>query len=150
MIMDTKIIHLLVLALLLLSCDPHSVEKSFRIKNNSNSEIDILLYQNGETQSLDNFPNSETEIKKVSGLGTGGFGDIGIYDSIKLKITSSIKSIIWLNPGGAGYIDTNNNIGIERDVSKDIYNRKNWTFQANGDDEEWIFTINESDLELFE
>jgi hypothetical protein len=148
--MDTKIIHLLVLALLLLSCDPDSVEKSFTVKNNSNSDIDVLLYQNGENRNLNNFSNSETEIKQVSGLGTGGFGDIGIYDSIKLKITSNMKSIIWINPGGVGYIDVDNNIGTERDVLKDIYNRRNWTFQTNGDDEVWIFTINESDLDLFE
>jgi len=150
MIMDTKFIYLLGLIFLFFSCDPYSVEKSFRIKNNSSSDINILLYENGENRNLDNFSNSETEIKRVSGLGTGGFGDIGIYDSIKLKITSNMKSIIWVNPGGVGYIDIDNNIGTERDVPKDIYNRKNWTFQANGDDEEWIFTINESDLDLFE
>jgi len=150
MIMDTKFLYFLAFVFLFLSCDPYSVEKSFRIKNNSNSDIDILLYQNGETRDLDNFSNSETEIKKVSGLGTGGFGDIGIYDSIKLKIASNMKSIIWINPGGTGYIDTDNNIEAERDVPKDIYNRKNWTLQTSGDNEEWIFTIIESDLELFE
>lgn len=150
MIMDTKFIYLLGFIFLFFSCDPESVEKSFRVENNSNSDINILLYQNGENQNLDNFSNSETEIKQVSGLGTGGFGDIGIYDSIELKITSNMKSIIWLNPGGVGYIDIDNNIGTDRNIIKDIYNRKNWSFQANGDDEVWIFTISESDLELFE
>lgn len=148
--MDTKLIYLLAFVFMLMSCDPDSVEKSFMISNNSNSDIDIILYQNGGNRQLENFSKSETVIKKVSGLGTGGFGDIGVYDSIRLSITSNTNSVIWLNPGGVGYIDTENNIGTERDVPKDIYNRNNWTLNTNGDDEEWMFTINEEDLALFE
>ena len=150
MIMDTKVIYLLAFVFLLFSCDPIAIEKSYRISNNSNSDIEILLFQNGENRQLNNYSNSETEIKKVSGLGTGGFGDIGIYDSIKLTLTSNSKFIVWINPGGLGYIDIDNNIGEERNVQKDIYNRKNWTLQTNGDDEEWIFKINWADLDLFE
>ncbi len=148
--MDTKLVYLLAFVFMLTSCDPDSVEKSFKISNDSNLDIDIILYEKGENRQLKNFSKSETEIKKVSGLGTGGFGDIGVYDSIKLSITSNMNSIIWLNPGGVGYIDIENKIGTERDVPKDIYNRNNWTLSTNGDDEEWIFTINETDLGLFE
>jgi hypothetical protein len=61
------------------------------------------------------------------------------------------KTIKWLKPNNNyGYIDIDNNISEERNIQKDIYNRRNWTFQTNGDDEVWIFTINESDLDLFE
>lgn len=68
-----------------------------------------------------------------------------------LPLWRPLKKYKWIKPSNNyGYIDTDNNIGKDRNIEKDIYYRKNWTLQANGDDEEWIFTINESDLELFE
>lgn len=41
-------------------------------------------------------------------------------------------------------------IGEERDIPKDMYNVNDWTLEMIGNDEEWTFTINDSDLELFE
>lgn len=146
--MDTKIMHLLVLALMLISCDPKSSNKRFSIENLTTKDLDIILYQQGNTNTLNLFQNNTLNILEFSALG-GDFGAISDFDSI--MFTDMDKSIKWLKPNNNyGYIDIDNNIGIERDVLKDIYNRKNWIFQANGDDEEWIFTISESDLELFE
>ncbi|MCF6213954.1 MAG: hypothetical protein L3J45_08015 [Flavobacteriaceae bacterium] len=146
--MGTKIINLLILALLLLSCDPKSSNKSFFIKNLTTKNLNVRLYQQENDNNLDLPQNSIITILEFSALG-GDFGAISDFDSIMLSDTN--KNIKWIKPDNIyGYIDTDNNIGKERDVQKDIYNRKNWTSQINGDDEEWIFTINESDLDLFE
>ena len=150
MIMGTKMIYLFILILLLYSCDPQAVEKSFIVNNESNSNIDIILFRYEDNRQINNFSNTKTEIKKVSGLGTGGFGDIGVYDSIKFIVTDNNKAITWVNPGGVGYIDLLNNIGKERNVAKDIYNRKYWILVTSGDVEEWIYEINEMDIKLFE
>jgi hypothetical protein len=146
--MDTKIIHLLVLALLLLSCDPKSSNKSFFIENLTTKDLNVKLYKQGNSNTLDLFQNSTLNILEFSALG-GDFGAISDFDSI--MFTDINKTIKWLKPNNNyGYIDIDNNISEERNIQKDIYNRRNWTFQTNGDDEGWIFTINESDLDLFE
>ena len=150
MIMDTKIICFISAIFLFSSCDPSAVEKLYLIRNDSGSNIQIILFQNGETNSLKNFSSTQTEIKSVSGLGTGGFGDIGIFDSIKLQLITNQKMITWKSPMGVGYIDIDENIGEERTIPKDIYNRKNWLLEMAGDDEHWIFEIYEKELDLFE
>jgi len=150
MIMDIKLFSFLVLILLFCSCDPSAVEKSFLIRNDSGSNIQIILFQNGETNYLKNFSSTQTKIKRVSGLGTGGFGDIGIFDSIKLQLITNQKMITWKSPMGVGYIDIDKNIGEERSIPKDIYNRKNWLLEMVGDDEHWIFEIHEKELDIFE
>jgi hypothetical protein len=68
--MDTKIIHLLVLALLLLSCDPKSNNKSFFIENLTKKDLNVKLYKQGNSNTLDLFQNSTLNILEFSALGS--------------------------------------------------------------------------------
>jgi len=148
--MDIRHIYLLGFVLLLFSCDPNSREISLSINNKTNQTFKINLFMNSEENSFDISELISIQFLKYSALG-GGFNAIADFDSIKIYNTINGKKIKWAKPDNTyGYLDTDNNIGTERDVPKDIYNSKYWTLQANGDDEEWIFTIIESDLELFE
>jgi len=149
--MDTKkIIWTIILAIFLLACDPQGTDEIYYFKNNSNITIKVNLYKYNNVDTYEVNTNSEIIIKEVKGLGAGGFGDIGIFDSLKLVITSNNKILKWEKPNGIGYIDVDNGIGTDRNIGKDFYNRKYWKLKTVGDDEEWTFTINEEDLSLFE
>jgi len=151
MIMDTKNkIWIALLTIFLLACDPQGTDEIYYFKNNTNTIIKIILYERNYKDSNEITTNSEIIIKEVKGLGAGGFGDIGVYDSIKLINTNTNTRLKWENPGGLGYIDINNGVGTDRNIGKDFYNRKYWKFRTIGDNEEWSFIINEEDLDLFQ
>jgi len=77
------------------------------------------------------------------------FDAIADFDSITVINKSNNKRITWSKPNNPyGYIDEN--IGEERLIPKDIYNRKNWLLEMVGDDEHWIFEIYEKELDIFE
>ena len=146
--MDTKLICLLAIMLLILSCDPNTREITFLIGNRTTQALTVSLFKESKENAIDIFESDTIQFLTYSALG-GGFNAIADFDSIGITIEGDNRSIKWTKPGnGYGYIDEN--IGQERDVPKDIYNRKNWQLGTNGDDEKWIFTINESDLNLFE
>ena len=146
--MDTKLIYFFTTILLILSCDPNTREISFLIENRTTQTLKVSLFEESKENVIDIFESNKIQFLTYSALG-GGFNAIADFDSIAITTEGNNKSIKWTRPDNAyGYIDEN--IGEERDIQKDIYNRKNWKLQMNGDDEEWIFTINESDLNLFE
>lgn len=147
MIMDTRFFCFF---LILVSCDPHSVEENYFVKNSSHSNLQISLFKSAETINQDIFSESRINIKEVRGIGTGEFGSIAIYDSIILKSVDDKKKIKWVNPGGVGFIDVKRDLGKERYVVKDIYNRKYWVLTKMDNVETWTFIILEEDLELFE
>lgn len=150
MIMDIKFIYLLGLVYLFISCDPNSRDISFSINNETSQVFKISLFKNSKENAYEILELSSIEFLRYSALG-GRFSAIADYDSLKIINIADNRNLKWIKPSNNyGYIDTDNNIGEDRNIEKDIYYRKNWTLQANGDDEEWIFTINESDLELFE
>ena len=145
--MDTKLICLFAVILLILSCDP-SREFSFFIENRTTQTLRVSLFEESKENVVDILESDTIQFLKYSALG-GGFNAIADFDSIGITIRVDNKSIKWTKPdNGYGYIDEH--IGEERDVPKDIYNRKNWILETNGNDEMWTFKINESDLELFE
>ena len=144
-----KIIWAVVVILSILGCDP-SMDIKYYIKNTTDKEISITLYENNTNKSDVIFTNTEYTVKEVYGLGTGGFGSIGTFDSIKLVITSENRMLKWERPNKSyGYIDIDNNIGKDRNIGKDFYNRKYWALRSIGDEEEWTFIIDEIDLDLF-
>ena len=149
--MDTRDIYLLLLTLSFLSCDPNSREISFSVENKTNQTFKITLFESSKENTFDLLELSSVEFLRYGALG-GGFGAIANFDSIRTFSTTSGKKLEWIKPNNSfGYIDPDYRIGQERDIEKDIYNVKHWQLEIKGyDDEEWIFTINESDLELFE
>ena len=137
-----KIIVLCLVLSLIFSCQKEEVEP---LKTDNNSELETLKNDLGTEIVLGkklNNPYSVSNMRKA-------FIELKpSFDSIKLKLLDE-KALQWINPEGAGYIDIVNNIGENREVEKDIYNRENWLLKASGDDENWTFTINENDLDLF-
>lgn len=140
--MDTKIIYLIISLVLFSSCDPSS-EKSLIINNESTESL-RLTFNNNMSSDIELETLSEVEIARINSSG-GDFGLIGDFDFIMLEREN--KTIIkWLRPDNhLGYIKDN-----DRDIGKDIYNEKYWTYSTVEDDEQWTFTISEADLDLFE
>ena len=160
MIMDikTKIIgstFLLFVSIFLCSCDPE-MSTSYKIKNNSAQDFTINLYEFGNAipEVLDNGSGTKTEIFGANLSGNAGFfGEVARFDSIEISYEKDdvTMTLNWTKPEGRGYIIPEDGIGEPRDdVPKDLYNRDNWELIINGDDERWIFIINEEDLTLFE
>ncbi len=152
MIMDTKNLLLLTLiSILFLACnpiDPES-EKTFVLNNNTNKQMNISLYQSTRLTNLELSSNNKIILLKFGGIG-GDFGAISDFDSISILLNNG-KLFKRTKPNNSyGYIDTDNNIGTDRNIGKDFYNKKYWQFKTVGSDEEWTFTINEEDLNLFE
>jgi len=145
---------LFVLSIFLCSCDPE-MSTSYKIKNNSTQDFTINLYEFGNAipEILDNGSGTKTEIfgdKNYPGS-PGFFGKIHEIDSVIITIDDNDRTIRWERPEGRGYIIPEDGIGEPRDdVPKDLYNRDNWELTINGDDERWIFIVNEEDLTLFE
>lgn len=159
MIMDikSKIIgktFLLFVSIFLCSCSPE-MSTSYKIKNNTTQDFTIYLYELFDTipKVLVNGYGTKTEIFGYIDYPSspGFFGKIHGIDSVIITIDDDDRTIRWERPEGRGFIIPDDGIGEPRDdVPKDLYNRDNWELTINGDDERWIFTINEEDLELFE
>jgi len=148
MIMDIKLFSFLVLILLFCSCDPNSREIRFSIENKSSITIGLTLFKDLENFKFNLSEANDTTIIQYNALG-GGFNAIADFDSITVINKSNNKRITWSKPNNPyGYIDKN--IGEERSIPKDIYNRKNWLLEMVGDDEHWIFEIYEKELDIFE
>jgi len=152
MIMETKNLLLLALiSILFLACnpiDPES-EKTFVLNNNTNEQMNISLYQSTKLINLELSSNNKIILLKFEGIG-GGFGAISDFDSISILLSNG-KIFKRIKPNNSyGYIDVDNNIGVNRNIEKDFYNKKYWEFKTISNNEEWLFTINEEDLDLFE
>lgn len=154
----TKIIgstFLLFVSIFLCSCDPE-MSTSYKIKNNSAQDFTINLHEFGNAipEILDNGSGTKTEIYGADLAGNPGFfGEVARFDLIEISYENDneIVTFYWSKPEGRGYIIPESDIGqVRDDVPLDIYNRDNWELTISGDDESWIFTINEEDLELFE
>ncbi len=152
MIMDTKkILWASILAVLILACDPidPESEKTFVLNNSTNEQMNISLYQSTKITNLELSSNNKIILLKFGGIG-GGFGAVSDLDSISILLNNG-KIFKRIKPNNSyGYIDVDNNIGVNRNIEKDFYNKDYWEFRTVGDNEEWLFTINEEDLDLFE
>ena len=148
MIMDIKLFYFLAFTLLFCSCDPSSREIKFSIENKSSKTIGLTLFKDMENFEFNLSEANDATIIQYNALG-GGFNAIADFDSIRVINKSNNKRISWSKPSNSyGYIDEN--IGEERTIPKDIYNRKNWLLEMAGDDEHWLFEIYEKELDLFE
>lgn len=67
--MDTKLTYLLAFFLMLMSCDPDSGNKSFLIENLTTKDLNVRLYQQGNTNNIDLFQNNKLNILEFSALG---------------------------------------------------------------------------------
>ena len=151
MIMDTKKLlwTALLLAIVFLSCDPPSSEKLFIINNNTSKTLSISVDNSSGIKKMDIQPHNQINILEFGGIG-GDFGAVSDFNSISFTLNNG-KYFKHIRPENSyGYIDIDNGIGTDRNIPKDFYNKKYWKFKTVGDDEEWIFTINEEDLALFE
>ncbi len=129
-------------------CDPGKETRSFLLQNESSSDIEINLYQNGETSFAVLNEKTSFSILEFNSRGRD-FGAITTYDSVHFMIDEN-HNIIWIKPENRfGYIDTENNVGETRLIYKDFYDRKNWTFLIAGDNEEWVYTIDPEDITQF-
>jgi hypothetical protein len=150
--MGIKSISAIIYIILFLMCDP-ARDISFTIKNNTQHDFKVNTYgaYPGEN-SYDMLELSSVEFIYYRTSG-GGFNAISDFDSIIIFDATNNKKYKWVRPNDKydyGYIDSEYGIGEEREVPKDMYNVNDWTLEMIGNDEEWTFTINDSDLELFE
>jgi len=148
MIMDTKNLLLAtLLTVFILSCDPSS-EKSFIINNNTSETLSISVDNSSEIIKFEIQPHNQINILEFGSIG-GDFGAISDFNSTLFTLNNG-KYFKHIRPENSyGYIDIDNNIGTDRNISKDFYNKKYWEFKTIGDDEQWTFTINDKDLDLF-
>lgn len=150
-----KKIFLISMAIISFSCDP-SMTTSYTVENSTSQDFLIKLYESDLSSPilLNNDSGSKTEIYGADLAGNPGFfGEVARFDLIEISYENDneIITFYWSKPEGRGYIIPESDIvQVRDDVPLDIYNRDNWELTISGDDESWIFTINEEDLELFE
>jgi elongation factor P--beta-lysine ligase len=149
--MGIKSISAIIYIILFLICSPAPRDISFTIENNTQHDFKVnTFWRNSEVNNYDMLELSSVEFYKVR-IRHAGFGNISSLDSIIIVDVTNTKKQKWVRPNNTyGFIDTDKNYGEEREVPKDMYNKKNWTLEMFGDDQEWTFTINDSDLGLFE
>lgn len=151
----TNFIVFYLLVMLLSSCDP-SMTTSYKIENDSSIDILIKTFDFGQSipEELSNNIGTKATIYAADIPGnTGYFGEIARFDSIELSFVRNtvVKTVKWNRPSGRGFIIPGDGIEeIREDVPKDIYNRDNWRLKIHSDKEEWVFTIDDSDLELYQ
>lgn len=130
----------------IIGCDPER-EITFEIENRTDNNINVYLFGSGFSNRQDTLtipPGSEELFLSYTPIG-GGFSAISTYDSVYMEIDT--EEIRWYRPDNSyGYIDTDNSIGQDRNMPKDFYNTKDWESTLSEEEEDWIFYLDEEDV----
>ncbi len=145
--MNFKAISILFLVLLLWGCKQFE-ETTFSVSNRTDTNLQVTVFERWSNKDYEISPGHSQVIKTIKGMDGTDFEIFFLIDSVVIKERTAHKTIKWYRPDNQfGYIGPQ--IGEERPIPKDFYNKSNWAPKHKINKDEWYFNISQEDLKWF-